>query len=499
MGDSTGISWTDATWNCVRGCSRVSEGCVRCYAEVQAARIVRMSKGRPSPYDGLVRVTAGGEPRWTGEVRLVPEALALPLSWRKPRRIFVNSMSDLFHESLSNEQIAAVFGVMAACPQHTFQCLTKRPARMREFLTHPEVRHWIAKAKDAALVERDHDARERWKAIPDLSLYEASSHGRIRNRSTGAILQPQLNEHEQIGRYTITIYDDGEPSTQFVHRLVLRAFAGRPNFGEEGCHRNGNKTDNRIANLQWGTRSKNQQDKVRHGSRGGPAKLTLEHVTQIRERRACGETQQTIADDFGVSRSLISMIESGAVWAEPDLPWPLPNVWLGTSVENQAAADERIPELLRTPAAVRFLSCEPLLGPVRLGEAWLHGRFIECPDENNGDETDPCEGCPAIPNDGRRGGDYCGAIRGPHVDWIIAGCESGPGARPCETSWLRRLRDDCASLGVPFFLKQAVDSSNDRDDRCAISFGDGSKRKPAGVIELPYLDGQQWAQFPEVR
>ena len=95
MGDSTGISWTDATWNPVRGCSRVSAGCQNCYAEVQAARIVRMGKGKPTAYDGLVRVTAGGDPRWTGEVRLVPEALALPLSWRKPRRIFVNSVTTL--------------------------------------------------------------------------------------------------------------------------------------------------------------------------------------------------------------------------------------------------------------------------------------------------------------------------------------------------------------------------------------------------------------------
>lgn len=126
----TAIGWTDMTWNCVRGCSRVSEGCRHCYAEAQAARIVRMGKGRPTAYDGLVKLV-NGEPRWTGAVRLVTEHLADPLKWRAPRRVFVNSMSDLFHESLTNEQIAAVFGVMAAAPQHTFQCLTKRADRMR--------------------------------------------------------------------------------------------------------------------------------------------------------------------------------------------------------------------------------------------------------------------------------------------------------------------------------------------------------------------------------
>lgn len=507
MGDSTGISWTDATWNPIRGCSRVSEGCRNCYAEQQAARIVRMNKGKPSAYDGLVQLTKAGEPRWTGAVRLVPEQLAWPLRKKKPLRIFVNSMSDLFHESLTNEQIAAVFGVMAACPQHTFQCLTKRPARMREFLTHPEVRNWIAQARDAAIVNREHDPRERWKAIPGFDGYEASSDGRIRNRD-GREIQQYLNDHDHIGRYTVTIYKYGHQTTQFVHRLVLLAFVGKPCDGEEGCHRNGVKTDNRVANLRWGTRSENQNDKVRHGSRGGPAKLTSEQVARIRSRRTAGETQQSIADAFGVSRSLISLIESGDVWAEPDLPWPLPNVWLGVSVENQEAADERIPELLKTPAAVRFLSCEPLLGEVKLPVVHVFG-------------PDP-------------------KWDGPKIDWVIAGCESGPGARPCGVEWLRSLRDQCASAGVAFFCKQAeesdmgtcgdVDNPNG-DDPCGkrvryfvhgpkdssvscgcttegsedangcppVGYGEGSRRKPGGVIELPYLDGVQHAAMPEHR
>ena len=109
MSDKTGISWTDATWNSIRGCSRVSEGCRHCYAERQAARIVRM--GASHAYGSLVRITDSGEPRWTGKVQLDARTLAVPLRWRKPRRIFVNSMSDLFHEALTNEQIAAVFGV----------------------------------------------------------------------------------------------------------------------------------------------------------------------------------------------------------------------------------------------------------------------------------------------------------------------------------------------------------------------------------------------------
>jgi protein gp37 len=124
MGDGTGIEWTDATWNPVRGCSRVSEGCRNCYAERFASR------GLPG-YEGL---TKGG--KWTGDVRLVPEALDRPLKWKAPRRIFVNSMSDLFHESLAFEDILRIFEVMEKAKQHTFQVLTKRPKRAFEFCRH---------------------------------------------------------------------------------------------------------------------------------------------------------------------------------------------------------------------------------------------------------------------------------------------------------------------------------------------------------------------------
>jgi protein gp37 len=119
-----GIAWTDATWNPIRGCSRVSSGCINCYAEAQAARFC--CEGMPF-YD-LIR-----KGRWTGVVRFIAEHLADPLHWRTPRRVFVNSMSDLFHPSVTNEQIAAIYGVMSACQQHTFQLLTKRPERAVEW------------------------------------------------------------------------------------------------------------------------------------------------------------------------------------------------------------------------------------------------------------------------------------------------------------------------------------------------------------------------------
>lgn len=122
----TTIEWTDEVWNPVVGCSRVSAGCEHCYAERHAHR------GMVEAHRGLTVLGKHG-PRWTGEVRCLPERLEQPLRWRNPRRIFVNSMSDLFHESVPYEFIAAVFGVMAVCPQHSFQLLTKRPGVAKAF------------------------------------------------------------------------------------------------------------------------------------------------------------------------------------------------------------------------------------------------------------------------------------------------------------------------------------------------------------------------------
>jgi len=117
-----------ATWNPVGGCSRISEGCRGCYAEGMAARF-----SKPGQWGHGFAEMRGGKPRWTGRVELLPDKLQVPLRWRSPRCIFVNSTSDLFHEKLPDEAIDRVFGVMALCPQHRFICLTKRAERMREY------------------------------------------------------------------------------------------------------------------------------------------------------------------------------------------------------------------------------------------------------------------------------------------------------------------------------------------------------------------------------
>lgn len=266
----TKIEWTDRTWNPVRGCSRVSEGCRNCYAEKMAARF--SDKGQA--FEGLATRSPA---RWTGKVRLVEEHLSDPLKWRKPQRVFVNSMSDLFHDGLSDEDIDRIFSVMALAPQHTFQVLTKRPERLREYTTGMNYRH-----------------------SPD-------------------------------GNFSIS------PAT------VLTQTALRFNL--------------------------------------------------LRDAQALIQAVHTIK-------------------------WPLPNVWLGVSVEDQKTADERIPLLGRVPAAVRFVSAEPLLGPVDL-LPHLYGQTS------------------------------CG-----RPDWVITGGESGPGARPCRLDWLRNVVQDCQEAGVACFVKQ---------------------------------------------
>ena len=284
MADKTGIEWTDATWNPVRGCSLVSPGCTNCYAMKQAHRF----SGPGKPYAGLTKMTKGG-PVWTGEIRKVPEAISQPVRWKRPRRIFVNSMSDVFHEGLSNFDIGMIFETMIEADWHTYQVLTKRPARM------------------------------------------------------------------------------------------LEAVKGM-------CR-------------QWGL---------------------------------------------------------------ANLPR---HIWLGVSVEDQARADERIPLLLQTPAAVRWISAEPLIGPVDLTAINAPGKD-ECYTAHHGRGrlnalTGWCYNESLF--DGRWEDNLDPSQEGHHgnaprqrnaIDWVVVGGESGPGARPFAIEWARLLVRQCKAGGVPLFMKQ---------------------------------------------
>ena len=128
MAGESSIEWTEMTWNPVRGCRLISPGCTNCYAMKQAHRF----SGPNKPYEGLTVVTTGRGPRWSGDIRLVPELLDQPLRWRKPRIVFVNSMSDLFHEDVPFDFILKVFSTMVKAERHTFQVLTKRSDRLLE-------------------------------------------------------------------------------------------------------------------------------------------------------------------------------------------------------------------------------------------------------------------------------------------------------------------------------------------------------------------------------
>ncbi|MEN4419792.1 phage Gp37/Gp68 family protein [Mycobacteroides chelonae] len=298
MGDKTGIEWADATWNPVTGCDKVSPGCDRCYAETFAERW-RGTKGHyfETGFDLLLR----------------PDKLDLPLRWNKPRKVFVNSMSDLFHDKVPDEYIARVFAVMALAPQHTFQVLTKRHGRMRALL------------------------------------------------KSRAFLQ-----------------------------LVWEA---------------------------WSVEE-------------GPG-------------------------------------ESESLGTDPAEHWPLPNVWLGVSAEDQQRADLRIPALLDTPAAVRFISAEPLLGPTMFLLRWLH----------------------------RQGYDR-------RIDWVIAGGESGPGARPMHPDWVRTLRDQCVATGTAFLFKQWGEWAPAPElpgmGSAIHVFDDGVHVQRYGKRNAGRtLDGRTWDQYPE--
>lgn len=289
---STGIQWTDETWNPVSGCDRVSAGCDRCYALTMANRLKGM---------GVRGYQEDGDPRTSGPgfaVQLHPWVLAQPLRWRRPRRIFVDSMGDLFHDDVPDDYISQVFAVMALASQHTFQLLTKRHARMRSLLSN------------------------------------------------------------------------------------------------------------------------------------GPFQQTvLHHLMELRKPLRPSPSPGVLYVDRG------NLLQVG---------WPLPNVHLGVSVENQQWADIRIPALLETPAAVRWISAEPLLGPLMLSQPWvdyLNGWRTEADHDPHCDGA--CRLCP-IPVQ----------VQTTRLNWVVTGGESGVGARPAHPDWFQSIRAQCESAGVAYLHKQ---------------------------------------------
>lgn len=427
------IEWCDRSdWNPIRGCTRVSEGCRNCYAEAIAARF----SGPGQPWHGFAEKTASG-PRWTGKVELIEDRLTLPLKWRKPAKIFTNSASDLFHESVPDEWIDRVFAVMALAPQHTYQVLTKRSTRMREYVSNPATPFRVAKAKDA--LSAGNDAPEEIRPVEGYPGYFASTYGKIYSERRGGprrAMKPDVGEQ---GHSRVQLHREGSGERGdrlLVHRIILETFVGpAPSTDAQGRHRDGNAQNNRISNLMWGTQEENWTDAKRHGSHRRYSKLTEEQATEIRRRHAAGESGEALAREFPVSSTQIRNIASGRQWnVEPAITWPLPNIWKGVTAEDQTRADERIPDLLATPAALRFVSVEPMLGPVDLRGLSHNG--VQIIDALAGRSTTP---------------DYSAW---PRLDWVIVGGESGPNARPMHPDWARDMRDQCKAAGVAFFMKQ---------------------------------------------
>lgn len=318
MADHTAIEWTDATWNPIVGCSVVSPGCTNCYAMQLAGTRLRDHPSRA----GLTKPSKAG-PVWTGEVRLNRQWLPQPIEWKRPRRIFVCAHGDLFAEGVPDEWILDVFTVMAAADQHSFQVLTKRSARMREFVSRRDL-------------------------LEDI-----------------------------------------------------------------------------YAN--WHTFS-------------------------------------------GGAREVQS--------------WPLHNVWLGVSAERQQEADERIPDLLATPAAIRFVSYEPALGPVD---------FTNIDHERDRGWEEPLDALRpyTLAQAQADWGEDCTQLRDrPALDWIICGGESGPKAHPMHPDWARAVRDQCAAAGTAFFFKQWGEF-----------VPDGQLRADGSRVITPMIEGEiaQWQRVGKKR
>jgi len=417
MADTSKIEWTDATWNIITGCTLVDEGCRHCYA----AHLITSwpAIGNHPSRKGLARKNAAGISKFTGEVRFNEDWLDQPLRWKKPRKIFVCAHGDLFHETVPDEWIDRVFAVMALAPQHTFQVLTKRPERAATYLADTSTPFRVAQAMDKLKAESAQAAYE-IKPVAGYIGYFVSTDGVVYSEKRGKrrALSPDIGEQ---GHRRVSLSKDGVKDRFLVHRLVLETFIGAaPTPASQGRHQDGDPSHNALANLSWGDQSENWVDRKRHGNHRSYSKLTEEQASDIRIRHAHGETGEALAEEFGVSATQIRNIGRGDQWGtKAPIEWPLRSIWLGTSISDQASADQRIPHLLAAPAAVRFISAEPLLGEVDL-KATRYGHMT--------------------------------AIS--RLDWVIVGGESGPHARPMHPDWARSLRDQCADAGVPFLFKQ---------------------------------------------
>lgn len=478
MGANTKIEWAHHTFNPWIGCTKVSAACDHCYAEDWDKR-----------YEGGQHWGAGAPRRLTSAANW-----RKPLAWNRQAakadtrpRVFCASLADVFDSEVPDAWRDRLFALIALTPHLDWLLLTKRPQVARKYLSDPDKPRRVDTLKHVILAGRlsEIHAPERMAEAADWPGYFVTSKGRVLSDKTNAgtrgdarhELKPQIGAG---GHARVTLYAGDVEQRELVHRLVLDTFDRSARDGEQGCHIDGDPENNALWNLRWGDQSANWEDSKRHGTRRRYSKLTIEDVDQIRQRLAAGESAYAIAPDFGVSDTQIRNIATGRQWQpECHLEWPLKSVWLGTTVETQQMAEVRIPTLLQCPAARRFLSCEPLLGPVQL--------------------DDLCDGHKFV--DALRGNWWHDAPRGPierghpKLDWIIAGGESGPHAQPSHPDWFRSLRDQCQAAGVPFFFKQWGEWSEAQSGD-VFDTAKGRAGKPPALIVDPN-DGTVHCFLPE--
>lgn len=399
MSDTTIIAWTEKTFNVAWGCTKISPGCQRCYADTLSQR-----------YETRTRLWGPDSTRRTFGAKHWAE----PLRWNAaaeregtPHRVFSSSMCDIFEDHpVVIGELPKLMLLMMRTPWLDWQLLTKRPERMAAWF-----RDWYSGVTPEPYAVAD------LRGFPG---YRVSTTGEVFGKRFDERMSPEVGEQ---GHQRVMLYRDGTSRRELIHRLVLSTFVREPKDGEQACHWDGDPGNNRLSNLRWGTPEENWRDRVAVGHGRSWSKLSPDQVVEIRARAATGTSAESLAPQYGVSGTQIRNIVRGDQWREqPEAERrggrPLLPCWLGVSIEN-ADYTWRADHLRAIPAHVRFVSYEPALGPL------------------------------------------AGALNLEGLNWTIYGGESGPGFRPegepgDPQRWSRDMAAACQRAGVAYFHKQGA-------------------------------------------
>lgn len=423
----TPIQWTETTWNPVRGCAIVSPGCINCYAMRQAHRF----SGPGKPYVGLTKQTERG-PQWTGTVVTVEDALREPLSWRRPRKVFVNSMSDLFHDDVPFTFVDKVFAVMALTNRHIYQILTKRPQRMRSYLN--------SRARSATY----------WKkAVPEGWSLEWMDIPLVRFPLPNVWIGVSVENQK---------YADARIPILLETPAALRFISAEPLLGPVDFRRwLGEGKESRGSGLQSGAR-RGTADRHRHGgdlaageASGWQARHSPDYLRPDESGEAPSERLSDGSRDVGRPAALRAGASLGVVRAS----------------RNDSRRQDREPS---ERGEVRESSVEPGTGDAlgasdsraegaRQGSTERSAqqqREAQSESRRSNQEPSTGGGIVEVNREGLRDQRQDG-IEGrsrQKVDWIICGGESGHGARICHVQWIRGIVAQCRAEKVACFVKQ---------------------------------------------